>query len=170
MTQHLRIDRSSSGNEAESAHAQIGESKYRYTAQCEQSDAALDKLKERQDKNIETDVARVERIGQREILLPNQAQQPVPVAMEDKTKEQGGSRRRQDEEPVEAVRLGLRRGPALAAGRAAGENQAAKIGMSRQDPKVEQHVGEYGHEGDCEHCQLGRAQPPEGIFVTERPE
>jgi len=42
--------------------------------------------------------------------------------------------------------------------------------MSRQDPKVEQHVGEHGHEGDCEHRQLGRAQPPEDIFVAERPE
>jgi hypothetical protein len=142
-----------SGGEAEAAGPKVCEPEHQRAAQNEHDEAILNEIEEWQDEQVEANVAREYWIGRAELLAPNQAQESIPLVREREPENSGRCSRPKNEKWREPVRVGLR--------------YLCKPG---QNQKIEQHIDKYRNEGDREHRELGRKEPPENFLVAERAE
>ena len=142
-----------SGGEPEAAGPKVCEPEHQRAAQNEHDEAILNEIEEWQDEQVEANVAREYWIGRAELLAPNQAQESIPLVREREPETSGRCSRPKNEKWREPVRVGLR--------------YLCKPG---QNQKIEQHIGKYRNEGDREHRELGRKEPPENFLVAERAE
>ena len=77
----------------------------------------------------------------------------IPLVREREPENSGRCSRPKNEKWREPVRVGLR--------------YLCKPG---QNQKIEQHIDKYRNEGDREHRELGKKEPPENFLVAERAE
>src|SRR5262249_28479482 len=81
------------GAKSDAAGPMVSDAEQERAPQGKHREAGLNQLEERQDEQIEADVAPVDGVRHPEILRPDQAQEPIPVAIERETEDRGGPRR-----------------------------------------------------------------------------
>src|SRR4030095_14300189 len=106
---------------------------------------------------------------------PTQAQESIPLARESQPENGGRCCRPKNKKWGDPVRAGLRRPwprmvkPTLGhASRTRATQEALQVGKPGQNQKIEQDIDEHRNEGDCEHRDFSKPEPPENRSVAER--